>query len=53
MKYEVEHLDFIPLATNDASTLQFELRNAAGDYIYFENPLQEILMTLVFRERNM
>ena len=53
MKYEVEHLDFIPLSTNDASTLQFELRNAAGDYIYFENPQQEILMTLVFRERNM
>ena len=53
MKYEAQHLDFIPLALNDPTTLQFELRDAAGNFIYFEDMQREILMTLVFRERSM
>lgn len=51
MKYEAEHLDFTPLSMNDASTLTFEMRTAGGDYVYFEDSQQEILLTLVFRER--
>ena len=51
MKFEAQHLDFLPMSMNDASTLQFEMRNSAGDYITFENEDTEILLTLVFREK--
>lgn len=51
MKYEADHLDFTPLSMNDPSTLQFEMRNAGGDFIYFADDRQAILLTLVFREK--
>jgi hypothetical protein len=51
MKYEAQHLDFLPMSTNDPTTLQFEMRNSAGDYIRFDNDDAEILLSLVFREK--
>lgn len=51
MKYEAQHLDFIQLAMNDKTTLHFEMRNSSGDLIIFQDPEEEILLTLVFRER--
>jgi hypothetical protein len=51
MKYEAQHLDFLPMTMNDPTTLQFEMRNSAGDSIRFQNEDTEILLTLVFREK--
>jgi hypothetical protein len=52
MKYEAQHLDFHPLCMNDRATLQFEIRNSAGDLVQFENDTSEILLTLVLREKH-
>ena len=51
MKFEAQHLDFLPVSMNDATMLQFEMRTSAGDLIRFENDDTEILLTLVFREK--
>lgn len=51
MKYEAQHLDFLPLGMNDQTTLQFEMRNSNGDLVSFANETTEILLTLVFREK--
>lgn len=51
MKYEAQHLDFLPLSMNDATMLHFEMRDASGGNIYFEDATQEILITLVFRKK--
>ena len=51
MKYEVQHLDFIPLAMNDRSTLHFEMRDSSGDLIKFKDEDSEVLITVVFREK--
>ena len=51
LKYEAQHLDFIPLAMNDRAMLQFEMRNSIGDVVSFPDETAEILLTLVFREK--
>jgi hypothetical protein len=51
MQYEAQHLDFLPMQMNDKATLRFEMRNASGDIINFENDETEVLLTLVFREK--
>ena len=51
LKYEAQHLDFIPLSMNDKTVLQFEMRDARGSLIEFKDNKTEILLTLVFRER--
>lgn len=51
MKYEAQHLDFLPVSMNDKTILQFEMRDSAGNLIHFANENSEILLTLVFREK--
>ena len=50
MKYEAQHLDFVPLSMNDRNMLEFEMRNSSGDIVTFQDEDKEILITLVFRE---
>jgi hypothetical protein len=52
MKYEAQHLDFISLSMNDKTVLQFEMRDTTGKLIPFNDNKTEILLTLVFREKN-
>ena len=51
MKYEAQHLDFVPMAMNDPSTLHFEMIDCSGNHIQFARQDQEVLLTLVFREK--
>jgi hypothetical protein len=50
MKYEAQHMDFLPMSMNDRAMLQFEIRNVLGELISFQNKNAELLITLVFRE---
>lgn len=51
MKYEAQHLDFLPMSMNDKAVLQFEMCNTGSSLITFKNNKAEILLTLVFREK--
>lgn len=51
MKYEAQHLDFLPMSMNDRTVLQFEMQNTLGNLITFNDKNAEILLTLVFREK--
>jgi hypothetical protein len=51
MKYEAQHLDFIPISMNDKSVLQFEMRTSTGELVPFMKENAEVLVTLVFRQR--
>ncbi|HEY6435966.1 MAG TPA: hypothetical protein VIY47_05210, partial [Ignavibacteriaceae bacterium] len=50
MKYESTHLEFYPVSMNDKMLLSFELRTSSGELIKFENEMEEVVSTLVFRE---
>lgn len=51
MKYEAQHLEFLPLLMNDPQTLQFEMRNSSGHLLKFQDGTTEIFITLIFREK--
>jgi hypothetical protein len=51
MKYEAQHLDFIPISMNDKTVLQFEMRTSGGLLVPFVKENAEVLVTLVFRQK--
>lgn len=51
MKFEAQHLDFLPMTMNDPTTLHFEMIDHSGEHVQFENNNQEVLLTLVFRKK--
>ena len=51
LKYEAQHLDFMPISMNDKTMMHFEMRNSDGNLITFKDNNAEIIITLVFREK--
>jgi hypothetical protein len=51
IKHDVEHLEYLPVSLNNRTTMEFTLRDPAGNLIKFENEKTPVFFNLIFRER--